>query len=285
MSHDQMTMSPPPSDMQQAEAALSARYGADQVAPPSWNSVLETLMTHRSVRAYLTDPLPPGTTELLVAAAQSAATSSNMQTWSVVAVQDQARRDRLAVLAGDQGHISRAPLFLLFLADLSRADRIGAAHGLTMAGTPYTESFMVALIDASLAAQNATVAAESIGLGTVYIGSMRNYPETVAAEVGLPPNCMVAFGLCVGRPDPAHPSSVKPRLPQSMILHHEHYDASHDTKGLADYEATFIAFQKKEGLRPSGWISRVIDRLGTVAGIGGRERMRDALKALGIPLA
>jgi nitroreductase len=271
--------------MQQADAALAARYGAGQDAPPAWNSVLETLMAHRSVRAYLTDALPPGTTELLVAAAQSAATSSNMQTWSVVAVEDQARRDRLAVLAGNQGHISQAPLFLLFLADLSRADRIGAAHGVPMLGTPYTESFMVALIDAALAAQNATVAAESIGLGTVYIGSMRNHPETVAAELHLPPNCMVAFGLCVGIPDPARPSSIKPRLPQSMILHHERYDASTDTKGLADYEATFTTFQRQEGLPPSGWVSRVMDRLGTVAGIGGRERMRHALKSLGIHLA
>ncbi len=281
MPQDQMTTSPPP----HAAPALAARYGHAQAAPPAWNAVLETLMAHRSVRAYLPHALPSGTTELLVAAAQSAATSSNMQTWSVVAVHDQARRDRLAVLAGNQKHISVAPLFLLFLADLSRADRIGAATGHAMEGTPYTESFMVALIDAAIAGQNATVAAEAMGLGTVYIGSMRNHPETVAAEIGLPPNCMVAFGLCVGHPDPAHPSSVKPRLPQSMILHHEQYDASHDAKGLADYEATFTGFQKQEGLPASGWVSRVIDRLGTVAGIGGRERMRDALKALGIPLA
>jgi nitroreductase len=265
--------------------ALQARYGTDQAPPPAWNPVLDALMSHRSVRTYLTDALPKGTTELLVAAAQSAATSSNMQTWSVVAVEDQARRDRLAVLANHQKHISQAPLFLLFLADLSRADRIGTAQGTPMKGTLFTESFMVALIDAALAAQNATVAAESMGLGTVYIGSMRNHPEKVAAELGLPPNCMVAFGLCVGRPDPAVPTSVKPRLPQSMILHHEQYDAGHDAAGLAEYETTFSLFQKQEGLPPSGWVSRVLDRLGTVKGIGGRERMRDALKALGIPLA
>jgi nitroreductase len=247
--------------------------------------VLDALMSHRSVRAYLTDALPKGTTELLVAAAQSAATSSNMQTWSVVAVEDQARRDRLAVLANHQKHISVAPLFLLFLADLSRADRIGEAQGKPMDGTPFTEAFMVALIDAALAAQNATVAAESMGLGTVYIGSMRNHPEEVAAELGLPPNCMVAFGLCVGMPDPAVPTSVKPRLPQSMILHHEKYDTSRDAAGLAEYETTFAQFQKQEGLPASGWISRVMDRLGTEKGIGSRTRMRDALKALGIPLA
>jgi hypothetical protein len=96
---------------------------------------------------------------------------------------------------------------------------------------------------------------------------------------------MVAFGLCVGMPDPAVPTSVKPRLPQSMILHHEKYDTSRDAAGLAEYETTFAQFQKQEGLPASGWISRVMDRLGTEKGIGSRTRMRDALKALGIPLA
>jgi nitroreductase len=242
-------------------------------------------MSHRSVRAYLPDALDEGTTELLVAAAQSAATSSNMQVWSVVAVTDQARRDRLAKLAGNQKHISEAPLFLLFVADLSRAERIGDAAGSKMEGLPYTETFMVAIIDAALAAQNATVAAESLGLGTVYIGSMRNHPETVAAELGLPPQAMIAFGLCVGKPDPAHPSSVKPRLPQSMVLHHERYDTTKDKAGLAQYEARFSDFQQQEGLPVAGWVSRVIDRLGTAKGLGGRDRMRDALKALGFPLA
>ncbi len=266
------------------DGAIQQRYGAELPAMAAGNAVIASLLDHRSVRAYLPNALPAGTTELLVAAAQSAATSSNMQMWSVVAVEDQGRRDRLAVLAGNQKHISEAPLFLLWLADLSRAERIGAAEGQAMEGLPYTETFMVGIIDAALAAQNAVVAAESLGLGTVYIGSMRNHPEKVAAEIGLPPQVMVAFGLCIGVPDPAHPSSVKPRLPQSMILHHERYDPSVDTEGLGLYEARFSKFQASEGLPASGWKSRVLDRLGTVKGLSGRDRMRDALKALGFPL-
>ena len=264
--------------------ALADRYGTDQPTPPAWNPVIDCLMAHRSVRAYLPDALAPGTTALLVAAAQSAATSSNMQLWSVVAVEDPARRERLAVLAGNQRHIAEAPLFLVWLADLSRAERIGAAEGHPMAGLPFTETFIVGVVDASLAAQNATVAAESLGLGTVYIGSMRNHPEQVAAELGLPPGVMAVFGLCVGHPDAAHPAKVKPRLPQSVVLHHERYDASVDATGVAAYDSVFTGFQRAEGLPANGWISRVIDRLGSVKGLGGRDRMRDALKALGIPL-
>ena len=70
------------------------------------------------------------------------------------------------------------------------------------------------------------VAAESIGLSTVYIGAMRNDPERVADLLGLPPQCFVVFGLCVGYADRQAAGEVKPRMPQAMVLHHERYDAS-----------------------------------------------------------
>ncbi|MEJ1976336.1 MAG: nitroreductase family protein [Acetobacteraceae bacterium] len=157
--------------------------------------MLDRLLAHRSVRAYRTDPLPPGTTEILVAAAQSAASSSNLQLWSVVAVEDPARKARLAAVAAGQKHITQAPLFLVWLADLSRAQRLA---DVPLDGLDYLETFMVGVVDAALAAQNATVAAESLGLGTVYIGALRNNPEAVAAELGLPPRAFAVFGMCVG---------------------------------------------------------------------------------------
>ena len=65
--------------------ALAARYGADALpAAGPWNSTMDLLLSHRSVRGYRADALPDGTLETLIAAAQSAATSSNLQTWSVI---------------------------------------------------------------------------------------------------------------------------------------------------------------------------------------------------------
>ena len=64
-----------------------------------------------------------GTLEMLVAAAQSASTSSNLQAWSLVAVEDSARKARLAELVGNQAHVRAAPLFLVWLADLARLER------------------------------------------------------------------------------------------------------------------------------------------------------------------
>jgi len=249
-----------------------------------WNETLAVMLAHRSVRAFTDRALPEGTLETLVSAAQSAATSSNMQTWSVIAVTDPARRAKCAAWAGHQKHVEEAPPLLIFLADLSRAERIGAQAGRDMAALPYTETAMVAMIDAAIAAQNATLAAESLGLATCYLGALRNNPQEVAAEFALPPQCFAVFGLCIGWPDQARPAPLRPRLPQDAVLHRERYDISAEAACIADYETRFTAHQRAVGLPPSGWVARVLERLGPVRGLNGRHIMREALQALGFPL-
>src|SRR6478609_5112136 len=180
------------------QAALTARYGAATPPAGPWNATIAGMVEHRSVRGYRPDPVPPGTLETLVAAAQSAATSSNLQTWSVIEVTDPAARAVMTEVAGGQKHIMECPLFLVFLADVGRNERMGIAEGKPLEGTPFLETFLVASIDAALAAQNAVVAAESLGLSTVYIGALRNDTQRVAATLGLPPGTAGVFGLCVG---------------------------------------------------------------------------------------
>jgi nitroreductase len=260
------------------------RYGAGSSLQAPLNNVIEQLLGHRSVRAYSSEPLPHGTLEQLVAAAQSASTSSNLQFWSVIAVQDPARRERIAQLADNQRFIVQAPLFLIWLADLSRLSRLSQAQDLPVEALPFLEPFMVGLIDAALAAQNAVVAAESLGLGTVYVGAIRNQPEKVAAELGLPPMVMPVFGLCVGYPDAQRPASVKPRLPQSVVLHHEQYDAGAEAQHVAAYDAVLAEFQEGQGMATAGWSAVVLKRLQTTGSLRGRDRMREALKALGFEL-
>jgi nitroreductase len=265
--------------------ALTARYGNDlPEVGDAWNGVLANLLTHRSVRAYRPDPLPPRTVETLVAAAQSAPSSSNLQTWSVVVVEDQARKARLAEFAGGQKHIVEAPLFLVWLADLSRAERLAARSRHPDEGLRFLETFLVAVIDAALAAQNAVVAAESLGLGSVYIGAIRNKPRAVAEELGLPPNVAAAFGLCVGYPDAARPAQVKPRLRQQVVIHHERYSDAADEAGIAAYDETLRAFQRSEGVPAIGWSEAVLKRLGSARALNGRDRLVEELRALGFKL-
>jgi nitroreductase len=267
-------------------AALArARYGEGTELPPGLtNPVLDLLLSHRSIRAFSDRPLPEGTIPTLVAAAQSAPTSSNLQTWSVVTVQDAARRQRLHDLAGRQKFILQAPLLMLWMADLSRLDRLGAARGTDMPALETIEMFMVAALDAAFAAQNALVALESLGLGGVYIGQMRQNPEAVAKELNLPPNVVALFGLSVGWPDPNVVTEVKPRLPQSVVLHTEQYSAEGEQEGIPQYDETLQEFSQAHGMGAVDWSRRALTRAGPLSGLSGRDRMQEFLKALGFGL-
>ena len=268
-----------------ADAAWQARYGSRVDASlPEWNDTLQTLLTHRSVRAYENQSLPDGTLETLIAAAQSAPSSSNLQTWSVVAVEDTERKARLSVLAGNQAHIRDAPLLLVWLADLARLEAVAARANVKPEGLHYLETLLVGVIDAALAAQNAVVALESLGLGSVYIGAIRNAPEQVAAELALPPHVLPVFGLCVGYADSTRPAQVKPRLPQSVVLHRERYDAHVQAPGIALYDGILSEFQAQQGQSEAAWTDRSVERWRTRESLHGRDRLRDALASLGFEL-
>lgn len=267
-----------------AEAALAQRYRTNPPERILWNDVIAQLLSHRSVRAFRPDPLPEAIVPTLVAAAQSAATSSNLQTWSVVAVEDSAQRAELAQLAGGQQHIADAPLILLWVADLARAARLAEQAAQPAEGLDYLESFFVAAIDAALAAQNAAIAAESLGLGTVYIGALRNRPEDVARVAGLPAQTGVVFGLVVGWPDEARPAAVKPRLPQAVVLHHGGYDLDGQGPVVAAYDEDARAFQQEQGQDPVGWSPLVVQRARSIASLNGRQHLKRALRALGFAL-
>ena len=266
-------------------AALAARYRSDpEQGDPPWNAALATLLAHRSVRAYRPDPVPPAVLRMAVAAAQSASTSSNLQVWSVVAVEDPMRKARLAALAGQQRHIEECPLFLVWLADLSRLRSLGSERGRATDGLDYLESLLVAVVDASLAAQNAVVALESLGYGTVYIGGMRNKPEEVAATLGLPADVVAVFGLCVGLPDEARPAAVKPRLPVEAVLHAERYGGPPSADLVAAYDAALRGFQNEQGMAANGWSDIALQRVRGPESLSGRHRLRQALAARGFAL-
>jgi nitroreductase len=265
---------------------LASRYGA-QPTPDAgaiaWNSTLETLLGHRSVRRYSAEPVPSGLLELLVAAAQSAPSSSNLQAFSIVAVEDKDRRARLSGLAAGQRHVAEAPLLLMFVADLFRLRQVGTARGETTDGLNYTESFLVALTDAAFAAQNVLIALESLGLGACYIGAMRNHPQQVAEELGLPQGTFVVFGMTIGYPDPAVETGVKPRLAQSVVLHRERYAAA-PPEALDVYDTTLREFRLDQAMSDIAWTAQVTGRIRDAGSLMGRHVLRDVLQARGFGL-
>ncbi|GIG92137.1 NADPH-dependent oxidoreductase [Plantactinospora endophytica] len=259
----------------------AARYGDSGAVLAVLNDVLSLQLAHRSVRKFGPRPVTDDELTALVAAAQSAPTSSNLQPWSVVAVRDPARKARLAGLAGNQDFVAQAPLFLVWVADLSRARRMAARAEREVAAADYLETTIIGFVDTALAAQNAVVAAASLGLGSVFVGAIRNRPAEVAAELRLPPHAVATFGLAVGTPDPTERADVKPRLPQDAVLHREQYDAAADGH-IAGYDEVLAAYNARFGLT-GNWSGRVLDRLRGPASMAGRHRLREILERLGLP--
>ncbi|MDF3336369.1 NADPH-dependent oxidoreductase [Mycolicibacterium septicum] len=259
-----------------------ARYGDIDAVLGVHSETLALQLAHRSVRKFTAEPVTDEQLSALVAAAQSAATSSNLQPWSVIAIRDPQRKARLATLANNQQFINEAPLFLVWVADLGRARRLAQRSGAALDGADYLETTIIGFVDTALAAQNAVVAAESLGMGAVFVGAIRNNPEEVAAELGLPPHAVATFGLAVGTPDPTENAGIKPRLPQDAVLHRERYNAEAADSHLPAYDERLAVYNNRYGLSGS-WSERVLSRLAGPHSLSGRHRLRQQLERLGLP--
>ncbi|MCV7421759.1 NADPH-dependent oxidoreductase [Mycobacterium yunnanensis] len=261
---------------------IISRYGDPDAALAVHNETIALQLAHRSVRKFTARPVTDEQLAAVVAAAQSAATSSNLQAWSVIAVRDPDRKARLAALANGQQFINESSVFLVWVVDLSRARRLADRAGTPLDGTDYLETTIIGFVDTALAAQNAVIAAESLGLGTVYVGAMRNHPEEVAAELALPPRAVAAFGLAIGSPDPSENAGIKPRLPREAVLHREQYRSEVADAYLPAYDERLAAYNTRFGL-PGNWSERVVTRLAGPQSLSGRHRLRDQLARLGLP--
>lgn len=260
----------------------SARYADSSVHLEASSDVVDLLLTRRSVRQFTARPVTDAEVRTLVAAAQSAPTSSNLQPWSVIAVRDPERRRRLAALAGGQELVVQAPLLLVWIADLDRAHRLAGRAGRVLEAPDYLETTLIGFVDTALAAQNAVTAATSLGLGSVFVGAFRNHPEEIAVELGLPLHAVATFGLVIGEPDPDENAGVKPRLPQQAVLHHERYDAAQADEAIASYDERLADYNSRHGLSGT-WSDRVVTRLAGPQSMAGRHVLRGVLERRGLP--
>lgn len=185
------------------------------------NDVLETMAAHRSVRHYLPDPLPADAIAAAVRAAQQASTSSWIQAYALIQIEDRATRARLRVLTGDQEQVERAGAFFVVAADGRRHRLVAERDGAPRA--PNLETFLLGVVDASLFAQNLALAFESLGYGICFIGGLRNRLPEVDRLLELPYEVLPLFGLCVGRPAPGETAEGRPRLPLEAVWMRERY--------------------------------------------------------------
>lgn len=214
--------------------------------------MLDLLKSHASVRKYKDEPISDETFHELLHAAQHAASSNFVQAYSVVRVKDPVKRDKLAELSKNRKQYESAALPLVFCADLKRLEHAVSLHGKEfLAGA--TESFLVAVIDTALFAQNFVVAAESKGYGICYIGGVRNNPEAISELLDLPDHVIPLFGMTVGVPEETN--EVKPRLPVEAILHEDTYDESKYDEILTKYDSVMEEYYRSRTAnnKNSGW--------------------------------
>jgi FMN reductase (NADPH) len=226
------------------------------------NSVIETIVNHRSIRSFEDKPLTREQIEVIVESAQAASTSSYIQAYSIIGVTDREKKKKLAELAGNQSYVEENGHFFVFCADLYRHQLIGQLEGKdVIPSIESTEKFMVALIDASLAAQNACLAAESLGLGICYIGGIRNNLEEVGNILNIPERVIPLFGLAVGYPK--NVTDKKPRLPLSHVYHENEYNITDYDRQLTDYNNIISRYYKERtgGKRTDTWTAQMANML------------------------
>ena len=175
--------------------------------------MIEQLMAHRTIRKYKNTQVEDATLERILAAGCRAATTGNMQLYSIIVTRDEEAKKRLATCHFNQPMVVDAPLTLTFCADFNRFNKW---CNLSDAEPGYDNflSFMTAAIDALLVAQNVTLAAESLGLGTCYLGTTTYMARKIIDVLKLPRGVVPVTTLTIGWPvwSPAS-KRLEPRFP------------------------------------------------------------------------
>ena len=187
------------------------------------NSILQSLHQRKSVRAYEDKPIAPEHKQAILEAALQAPTAGNMTLYTILDITDPAMKEKLAVTCDNQPFIATAPMVLIFCADYYRWYQLFRRH-VPEVRTPSYGDLMLANADALIAAQNCVVAAESLGIGSCYIGDITENFEIHRELLHLPRHVVPTCMLCFGYPTPQQSSRNKPnRFDIHDIVHENGY--------------------------------------------------------------
>ena len=195
------------------------------------NAVLKTIHQRTSLRVYQDRPISDADLQALQEAILRAPTAGNMMLYTVLLIREQSTKEKLSQTCDNQPFIARAPLVLVFLADYQRwfdyYRLSGTPQFCTESGLvwqkPDLGDLFIAVSDAIIAAQTAVLAAESMGIGSCYIGDIMENYEIHRELLALPAYAFPAAMLCLGY----YPADYKPRFRQRFarenIIQEERY--------------------------------------------------------------
>jgi nitroreductase len=209
--------------------------------------VIELMCAHRSVRKFTSQPIPEGWIETIVESAQWASSTCFRQAYSVIAVTDPEKKRALREVCGGQRWVEECPTFLAFCADMNRLDDICKTRDKRV-NLEHTETFLMTALDTALFMQNIALAAESLGLGIVMIGGLRDNPRAVIELLELPHGVFGISGMCLGFAEQV--PAQRPRLPLMEVLYWEKYQSCDREARLAEYDDRIQAagtYKRKDG--------------------------------------
>ena len=211
------------------------------------NETIQTQLQHRSIRKFKPQPLDKATVDLLIEVAQRASTSSYMQAYSIISITDEKLKSAFAEI-GMQEYVRDNGHLFIFVADTARNSAIAEGQDINPVYQSSADRFLAGVYDASIACQNMVVAAESMGLGAVYLGTILNDAARVIELLGLPPRTFPLFGLALGYPE--FQPRQKPRLPAKVVHMENRYvpvTEAEQQAALAAYDAEMAEYYSKRG--------------------------------------
>ena len=218
------------------------------------NNTIQELMKRKSVRVFTGEPISKEKKEMILNAAAQAPTAGNQQLYTIIDVTDPELKKKLAVTCDNQPFIAEADMVLVFVADCQKwyegFQDVGAAPRKPGAG-----DLMLAVTDTAIAAQNAVVAAESLGIGSCYIGDIMENAEIHKEILQLPDYVFPAVMLVFGYPTRQQIYREKPkRVEMSHVVHENAYR-------VMDAQERKEMWQEKAGVMPyEEWMKKFCER-------------------------
>lgn len=210
---------------------------------PAVNQTIETQLAHRTIRAYTNQPVGQDVVRTLLDVARSAATSNFYQAYTILQITDKKVREAIYEVSGQPYVGGSAGQLFMFVVDLSRAARIREQQGEDLRILQKSTLFLQGVQDTMIAAQNMVIAAESMGLGTVMLGSVSADPQKLIEVLQLPEYTFPLVGMLVGHP--GQNPQLKPRLPLEITTAENVYpdfEADWYTDLMAEYDETIQTY-------------------------------------------
>lgn len=219
------------------------------------NGIIESLYRRKSVRVYTEEDISPEDKEAILQAALQAPSAGCQLLYTILDITEQGKKDKLAELCDHQPFIAQAKLVLVFCADCRKWLSFYREAGLSPR-EPGTGDLLLAVEDAVIAAQNSVTAAESLGIGSCYIGDVMEHAEELRGLLSLPPYVYPACMLVFGHPTGQQKQRKKPeRFALSDIVCENTYQDKTSSEiramfvgktGAQSYEAWMEAFWKRK---------------------------------------